>query len=295
MNADCPDTGVQQLPILVPGEADALGLFRQQIFIYQIYSEILDLLYTTWNRRDGIVKIANLEHKLKLWKDACRPEDYYEALDPGKNQHVRTALLRLLVLGDLGHLLIHRPALTFDPSEPQFATSLTACVQASQSIITRLSQEPDSSYLVGVWPLSISTLYQSTIMLLYPWWLGDQPIAQIPEGALRNHVQQVCQLTFYSRRPSTVDGTGEQDSRTTPTMTHDKDIYTELPQFLESLLNLTLHASAGGKGGTLRNNTQDTSNQSQTDTLEDANCRDWESLMLPNAFMSSDWEMDADI
>lgn len=283
MNIDCPDTGVQQLPILVPGEVEALGLFRQQIFIYQIYSEILDLLYTTWNRRDGVTKIADLEHKLDLWKDACRPDDYYDAIPEGENHPIRTALLRLSILADLGRLLIHRPALTFDASEPQFETSLTACVQASRAIIGKLHQERSATYLIKTWPLSLSILYQSAIMLLYPSWLGWKS-ALVTHDALRSHFRQVRELITECQSDTTVQRNEDPQADSANLAKWEEDLRVQISTFLESLLVLTINSDS-------RSHTQELSGWSHNQSPESGNCADWQSLMLPNAFLSSDFDI----
>jgi hypothetical protein len=88
MNGDCDDHSIQLIPKILPGEAaSSLALFRQQISLYQIISETLDQLYTTWNRQNCVSKIRNLENTLDSWK---RVFPFYSATQPGGEEHHAT-------------------------------------------------------------------------------------------------------------------------------------------------------------------------------------------------------------
>lgn len=190
MDVDFHDISIQHLPSPLTGEMTNAGWFLHHIQIAQILSRCLDQLYTTTQRRGGVEKIAQLESELQLWKRNLPPESLnvlddhsplYAAsrddpldasgLQPGPS--FISAWLRLL--GELTALLIHRCALTFDRTEPQFLSSLRSSTVAATRILRILHRAREIPLIFWVWPSGLHVIAQSALLLLYSCWLDIRP------------------------------------------------------------------------------------------------------------------------
>ena len=280
MTTDVLDHSIQQLPLLVPSEAaSSLGLFRQQISLYHIVSELLDQLYTTWSRRDGIAKIRRLEDKLTAWKAGFQFHSATQPLSTAPSESF--PLFRLQVLADFAKLLLHRPALSFNEAEPQFHESLKASVEASDTLIPAIQESIYSRRLIRAWPLATSAVLQLGLTLLYPFWI-DAPYARLYPETIRRRIAAVCDLIAASTPDATMDAyaggaEGPQQNR--------------VSSFLTELSTFTLDSPKATSQGESSSRTRDTMVSSQADILENMNLADWPSIMLPNNFLISEMDL----
>lgn len=275
MNTDCPDHSIQQLPVIVPGDAaSSLGLFRQYISLYQILSETLDQLYTTWGRRDGVSKIRRLEHKLNSWRQTLQFHSAAQSHPAAES----FALSRLAALTEFAHLLIHRPALSFDASYPQFTTSLVASVRAAEALLTSIHGSRYCRLLIQAWPLSLSVVVQLGLTFMYPFWV-DIPAACLSEEALRERIAAVCELARISVASSPKGAPGESGA--------------DVGAFLETLCEKTLraHRHMHWESREIRVGELSGGEVEAGGVLGDMDFPDWQSLMLPNEFLFSEWDL----
>ncbi|OAA65552.1 Transcription factor [Niveomyces insectorum RCEF 264] len=262
---------IQQLPVLLPGKTfSPLSLFRQQIALYQILSETVDQLYTTWNRRGSVAKIRSLDDKLATWRRAFRFHSVVQPKDTSSSQDEEPfAVVRLRVLSEFARIFIHRPALTFAHTEPQFRESLVASLEAGDALLAASQGTHRVRRLLRIWPLSLAFLLQLGVLFLYPFWTDDPP-CPLDAQLLRDRISAVKSLLAWL------------DARDTRT-----------GLFLATLCEKTLAANetrrqpqrqlerySAGMGGLL-----------QQSLSEQANCADWQSLMLPNEFLISEWDL----
>jgi hypothetical protein len=280
MNKDCPDHSIQQLPVIVPSEAaSSLGIFRQQISLYQIFSEVLDQLYTTWNRRDGCSKIHRLHDKLSSWKTSF---DAHTASQHSLGSPMGTesfSVYRLRVLAEFARLLIHRTAITFNESEPQFQTSLVIAVESSQTLILLLQDSLYPERLMLTWPFSMPAVLQLGLMLLYPYWI-EAPYACLRRATLYESIDKACHLLdagvkFSDARELTQSDSAKRDSAS---------------RFLRELAHRTVTQLIAPESETPRRG-EDITGSIFTDALETMNFMDWQSLMLPNDFLYSEMDL----
>ena len=140
--------------MIIPGEAASpLGLFRQYISLYQIISETLDQLYTTWNRRGGVSKIKGLEMKLDSWLRTLEFNWDPLAVDGGSGCSESFGFTRLKILTEFTRILIHRPALSFEQSEPQFRNSLAISMETAERFLKAIQERSSSTWRDEASPL----------------------------------------------------------------------------------------------------------------------------------------------
>ena len=210
VEADIDDMSVSQIPYNLPGEDPEFSLFMDHMRISRILFDCLDQLYTTKRRRGGIQKIVRLDRRLLVWKEnlqggrdimAVILEDLNKENRPLKDQLTQTMMESPLtlwthLLAELATVLIHRPALTFDPKSPQFSQSLQRCVEASANIIILRAMHDANSWLFNMWPLGSHILLQSALMLLFNHWHGGTgPSCGRPTKAGSENTQSLVDIT----------------------------------------------------------------------------------------------------
>ena len=281
MNTDCPDHSIQQLPVIIPGEAASpLGLFRQYISLYQIISETLDQLYTTWNRRGGVSKIKGLEMKLDSWARMLEFNWDRLGMDDGGSSSESFALVRLKVLTEFARILIHRPALSFEQSEPQFRDSLSTSLETAERLLYAIRESQIPRRLIQAWPLSIAVLLQIGLLFLYPFWL-ENPQTPLERHMLQERIAAVCEVVQASAPSPTRRADFEDDT--------NSDIYQQICGYLQALCDKTLDMLEVRERNTVeRRDDAFPPEQMAQDGMDYA---DWHSLMLPNEFLFSEWDL----
>lgn len=177
INADFDDIKCDQLAYSLPGETTRMEPFIRYIQLSQIMSRCLQQMYTTTDRRGAVGKIQLLQRELDVWKqnlESCWPDVALIAESANNNlgATVDYILLWFHLMELFTSVLIHRPALTFTPQEPQFKNSLGACVQAATKIIASFQYGQDQHLLTRMWPSGYHLVLQSAMVILYSSWVG---------------------------------------------------------------------------------------------------------------------------
>jgi len=177
--ADCDfdDITLTQLPLPFPGESTKMSPFLCYIKLAKILSAILKELYTTTRRRNGVQKIEQLTRELQVWDSLSEitigrfsdvDQDYYGQNRDGDGRDAMSLWLHLL--SQMALIYIHRPALTFEPSEPQFQTSLRMCSKASENVISLLDMFHGDEKLRRMFPSGPNIIFQCALLCLYRAW-----------------------------------------------------------------------------------------------------------------------------
>ncbi|KAG5665026.1 hypothetical protein KAF25_008760 [Fusarium avenaceum] len=187
----------------LPGERSqvdtAISLFK----LARIIGRTLEDLYTTTRRRGGIAKISRLQAELSMWERVVlEPEVDTEPPTPASSKSLEAAFLR--VAHCVATIHIHRPALSFTTTDPQFITSLKACGQASAKLVELLfssvgilgtrhaaGQEmavdwPETMLVTLLYPNGIHMLWQAGLTILFTGWKGYPVTIDQDENLIRS-------------------------------------------------------------------------------------------------------------
>jgi hypothetical protein len=176
--ADCDfdDITLNQLPLPLPGESTKMSPFLCYIKLAKILSSILKELYTTTRRRNGVQKIEQLTRELQVWESLSEitigkltdlEQDYGQHRD-GSGEDILSIWLHLL--SQMALIYVHRPALTFETTEPQFKASLALCSKASVNVISMLHRFRREEQLFRIFPAGPNLIFQSALLCLYRTW-----------------------------------------------------------------------------------------------------------------------------
>ncbi|XRM45811.1 hypothetical protein ABZX51_008885 [Aspergillus tubingensis] len=179
VDTDLDDVAATDIPLPLPGETTSMATFILYVKLLRIFSSCLKSLYTTTKRRNGVAKITALDHELSVWRHSVvqfqgnEMKDHDDGLPD--TLHMNSAdqsfeTLFLHFLGNVAVVLIHQPALTFDPKHPQFMKSLSRCVRAALSILSMLGSNHDDRRLHCLFPNKSSIVFQSTLLCFYHQW-----------------------------------------------------------------------------------------------------------------------------
>lgn len=176
INADFDDLYCEQLSYPLPGETTHVEPFIHYIQLSQLLSRCLQQLYTTTDRRGAVGKIQHLQRELDVWGQNVQASqsDIALTVDVGKNGPGGTPSyisLWLSLLAQFTSVLVHRPALTFSPEEPQFAESLGVSVESATQVVACFQNGRDHHLLPQMWPSGYHLVFQSALMLLYNCWV----------------------------------------------------------------------------------------------------------------------------
>lgn len=196
----------------LPGESTPVSLYIDYVRLSKLMSTILSQMYTTNSRRGGAEKIARLGRDLHVWHHALIDSLQLTSFEIGdfsrmaripkldrfsdSEQHM---ILWLELMANYAMVLVHRPALTFDPSTQQFGDSLTICVRSSTAIINLMDAVFMTGFGHSIAPFGPSIVFQSALMLIFHRYhveagvVGEgtdaaEPIAAVSRavGILRN-------------------------------------------------------------------------------------------------------------
>ncbi|KAH8424385.1 Zn(II)2Cys6 transcription factor [Aspergillus melleus] len=209
INTDYDDLYCDQLSYPLPGETTNVEPFLHHVLLTQILSRCLEQMYTTTNRRGGVAKIHRLQREIEVWKQnvqsalpglALIQQEVHAKRDNIHNsstailssQQLDFSSLWLYILGELTVMLIHRPALTFGPQEPQFVDSLQSCVESATNLVLAFEYAQSEYLITRLWPLGYHFIFQSGLMLLYDRWFED--LARPPRAAtnMSNLAPLIC-------------------------------------------------------------------------------------------------------
>lgn len=176
LSCELEDLSSSELGLPLPGEPTSVSLYICYVQLAKLLSAILDELYTTTCRRGGVEKIARLERDLQNWKHSF---SYHLRLMPSKvgdqgsipqqstskSEFSMTSWLELM--SNLAMVLLHRPALTYEPTRPQFVDSLKVCVQSCIAILELLAEDGLRHQPYHGLPFGPSLVFQSALMLIF--------------------------------------------------------------------------------------------------------------------------------
>ncbi|GLA65310.1 hypothetical protein AtubIFM54640_007060 [Aspergillus tubingensis] len=180
VDTDLDDVAATDIPLPLPGETTSMATFILYVKLLRIFSSCLKSLYTTTKRRNGVAKITALDHELSVWRHSVvqfqgnEMKDHDDGLPD--TLHMNSAdqsfeTLFLHFLGNVAVVLIHQPALTFDPKHPQFTKSLSRCVRAALNILSMLGSSHDNQRLHCLFPNKSSIVFQSALLCFYHQWM----------------------------------------------------------------------------------------------------------------------------
>jgi hypothetical protein len=153
----------------LPGQTTPVSFFNHYATLSKKMSSILDLLYTTTRRRQGVAKIERLDRDIRVWSQNLGLDD---APEPDSRSHPTTSgcgalLFYLRLLSRFCILLIHRPGLTFDDSTSEFADCLGACVRASTDLIHLLGLPDLGHSFLSCRPIGPGVVFQCALMHIF--------------------------------------------------------------------------------------------------------------------------------
>ncbi|OJJ40830.1 hypothetical protein ASPWEDRAFT_102560 [Aspergillus wentii DTO 134E9] len=182
VDADLEDCTATEIPLPLPGESTNFGIFITYIKLLRIMSTCLKTLYTTTKRRNGVAKITALDQELSVWrnsignfKDRDTASEHEKGIveDVYANSSYHAFEIPFLhLLSNVCMLLIHLPALTFEPAHPQFAKSLGSSVRAGLNILIILSRNHSNRRVDCLLPNRESLAFQSALVCFYHQWVS---------------------------------------------------------------------------------------------------------------------------
>ncbi|CAG8103286.1 unnamed protein product [Penicillium olsonii] len=174
---DChlQDLEAAELSHPLPGERTSVFVFLQYVSLGKKSSQILDLLYTTTQRRDGARKITELERDLRVWNQNLKAngivfdigDNGLQHLDGNACQSYDNATLWLQLMSNMIMNLIHRPGLSFDDTSPEFVMCLKACLDSGTAISSLVQTLQIPRWLRNLSLIGPSTIFQSSLVHIY--------------------------------------------------------------------------------------------------------------------------------
>lgn len=176
----------------LPGEPTGMTAFVSLVKVVRVLSNTLEMLYTTTDRRRCVTKIASINRQLDQWvhtlpdhlqiyhpATATEPEDMFEGLGS-----LEPAVLFLHMTYFYVCIAVHRVALSFPPSVPQYKVSLVQCMKAAKELIYLASRFRAYLLVFEINPGGyVYTLWSCGLLLAFGLW-GVQK-----DGGSTSHVQ----------------------------------------------------------------------------------------------------------
>ena len=173
LDCDFDDITATTLTLPLPGETTRLSLFLSHVRLTRIISSCLKQLYTTTQRRGGVEKILMLDRELHVWENTCNAMFSANTSSPRQahsQEDEAFAIPYLQLMWNVCMLLVHLPALTFEPKVPQFSQSLKVCAHSSRNIINTFGKHRSERRLFHLQPNGARLIFQSALMCLYESW-----------------------------------------------------------------------------------------------------------------------------
>ncbi|KAL4793910.1 fungal-specific transcription factor domain-containing protein [Aspergillus venezuelensis] len=174
MPTDCQLRSLEDTELVhpLPGQTTPVFFFNQYATMGKKMSSILDLLYTTTQRRQGAAKIERLDRDMRVWsQNLDAGENTAESLQLhslSSDSGCSKMIFWLRILTHFAMVLVHRPGLTFEESTPDIKSCLAACVRSSTEIIRLLKiAASGSTYFLFLLPIGPGPILQCALMHVY--------------------------------------------------------------------------------------------------------------------------------
>ena len=178
VDCDFDDITVTQLPLPLPGEPTRFTPFLCYVRLSKILSRVLKELYTTTRRRNAVERMAALDRELRMWLSITEPmigvlRHPDERQEDAHGRDFPSLWLHLIYR--LAVIYVHRPALTFEPTEPKFKDSLELCSKAASAIIQLLSSSSSDAQLFQLFPIGPSIVFHCGLLNIFSAWCLQPP------------------------------------------------------------------------------------------------------------------------
>ena len=169
------DLEATELSHPLPGERTAVFVFLQYVSLGRKLSKILDLLYTTTQRRDGARKIMDLDRDLRVWNQNLKANGIIfdigntglQHSSGGTNHSYESTTIWLQLMANITMTLIHRPGLSFDDTTPEFGNCLRACLDSSSAVLSLVETSNIPKWLRNLSLVGPATIFQSALVHVY--------------------------------------------------------------------------------------------------------------------------------
>ncbi|KAJ5092842.1 hypothetical protein N7456_008703 [Penicillium angulare] len=159
----------------LPGERTAVFIFIQYVNLGKILSRVREMLYTTTQRRNGAVKIHDLNLNLRMWNqnlkmngidfDIGNVSSRDTSGEPASENERTTLWLQLLA--NVAMVLVHRPGLSFDDTTVDFSNCVGSCLASGTAILSLLHDPQAPQWLRNMSLVGPSMVFQSSLMHIY--------------------------------------------------------------------------------------------------------------------------------
>ncbi|KAJ5510737.1 hypothetical protein PEX2_020160 [Penicillium expansum] len=169
------DLEATELSHPLPGERTAVFVFLQYVSLGKKLSRILDLLYTTTQRRDGARKITDLDRGLRVWNQNLKANGILFDIGNTDLQHssgdtnhsYESTTMWLQLMANITMTLIHRPGLSFDDTTPEFGNCLRECLDSGSAILSLVEASNIPKWLRNLSLVGPATIFQSALVHIY--------------------------------------------------------------------------------------------------------------------------------
>ncbi|KAJ5361129.1 hypothetical protein N7541_001973 [Penicillium brevicompactum] len=169
------DLEASELSHPLPGERTGVFVFLQYVSLGRKLSRILDLLYTTTQRRDGARKITELDRDLRVWIQNLKTSGINLDIGSTNFQHsvdisvqpYENATIWLQLMSSITMNFIHRPGLSFDDTTADFGICLRACLDSSTTILSLIEGLQVPRWLRNLSLIGPATVFQSSLVHIY--------------------------------------------------------------------------------------------------------------------------------
>jgi hypothetical protein len=174
-DVDDEDTTPSNFLTGLPGERTQISGFISICKLSKIMSQILEILYTTTDRRRSVAKMTSMQRLLNQWQDTHLGYPFGPSTtSSGSTENGQGPLLIETYEQLLYHYtrwLLYRPALSFLTSSPRYKRSLSICTEASSAMITTAHRQPKILPLIPFNPGAHSfSLWSAGVTALFQHW-----------------------------------------------------------------------------------------------------------------------------
>ncbi|KAK0115613.1 hypothetical protein ONS95_000117 [Cadophora gregata] len=210
IDCDIGNISLTQLPLPLPGEQTRFASFLVYVRLSKILSMVLKDLYTTTRRRNAEDAMVSLDRELSMWLSLAEPV-IGELWDPSERENDAPSWdfssLWLHAMYRLAVIYIHRPALTFEPTEPKFKDSLGIYSKAASALIQLLIMSTSERRLFYALPIGPSIVFQCGILNLFAVWYTPSSALDYksPVESAASLLEHLEKSIFY-KRPTPEEG-----------------------------------------------------------------------------------------